>query len=97
VQWRPTLYRGGIAWIDVSAGGFVHRLIGNDHYWRAGDRFGVVNDSGTAYSWRVDGRGRGFVTDNRLPPDDACWYDGILVPDDVWAEMTDDRHAPLLP
>jgi hypothetical protein len=88
MQWRPVIYSGGIAWIDVSAGGFTHRLIGNDQYWRAGARFGVINDSGTAYSWRVADNGRGFVDDHGPAPVDAEWFDGIQVPDDEWAEMT---------
>ena len=88
MHWWPVYYQDGIAWIDVSVGGFTHRLIGNDRYWHSNDRFGVVNDSGTAYSWRVADDGQGFVTDLREPPDDAHWLDGILVPADIWAEMT---------
>ena len=87
MEWRPAYYQDGIAWVDVTAGGFVHRLVGNDRYWRAGVRFGVVNNSGTAYAWRVADHGQGFVTDHRPPPGDADWFDGILVPDRIWAEM----------
>ena len=91
-SWR-SMPTEGILWVDISVGGFRHRLLGADGYWVSGDRYGCTYEDaepiygGLPYvAWEVvDGvmRRVGAVP----PPEGVHVVRGIALPDDVWLRV----------
>lgn len=75
-----------VLWVDLPH----RRLQGFDHYWLAGDRYGVWNDPenmGTMYegaqgfAWKWTD-GVEVELDDWTPPADALQWHGVMIPDD---------------